>query len=153
MNSVKERSFLSGEELYRSVVGESPLDVQIMVEQLLIELGFKNKLIGTQFLKDAILYRYEKHNVAHINYTAEIYSHIAEQQQSSPCGVERAIRHTINDCSQYGNLYAFSDLMHAQVTTPGFVPSNAELISNVVKWLELERAKGHILDDKSTANN
>lgn len=146
MNSVKERKFLNGEELYRSILSDEPLDVQVLVGQLLMELGFKSKLIGTQFLKDAILYRYAKHSVARINYTADIYAHIAEKQQSSVCCVERAIRNAINDCSKFGNLDALSDLLHAQVTVPGYAPSNAELISSVVEWLELERAKGHILD-------
>ena len=144
VDSVRKECFLNGEELYQSIVGNGTSDVHVLVGQLLIGLGFKSKLIGTQLLKDAILYRYEKYGVAHVNYSMEIYSYIAEQQNSTPGSVERAIRHAINDCAKFGNLAAFGDLLHSRITIPGYVPSNTELISLIVDWLDLERAKGHI---------
>ena len=146
MDSVGKECFLNGDELYQSIVGKSACDVHVLVGQLLIGLGFKSKLIGTQFLKDAILYRYEKYDVAHVNYNMEIYTYIAEEQHATPASVERAIRHAISDCAEYGNLSAFGGLLHSRLTAPGYVPSNTELISLIVEWLDLERAKGHILN-------
>lgn len=139
-----DKHFLRGKELYQSVIGKGQHDVHALVQQLLIELGFKSKLIGTSFLRDAILYRYEKSDVAHVHYSNEVYAAVAEKLQSTPSRVERAIRTAINDCCAYGNLDAFSDLTHSRLTEPGYPPSNTELISIIVSWLILERDKGHI---------
>ena len=147
MNGKNESErFLSGKELYQSVIGKGSRDVHALVGQLLIELGFKSKLIGTTFLKNAILYRYEKSDVAHVCYTNEVYAAVADKLHSTPTRVERAIRTTISDCCEYGNLDAFGDLTHSRVATPGYAPSNTELISNIVSWLQLEKDKGHIRD-------
>ncbi len=140
----KDDCFLHGDELYKSIVGDGASDVHVLVGQLLIGLGFKSKLTGTQYLKDAILYRYARRDVAHINYNNEVYTDVAERLHSTPCRVERAIRKAIGDCADFGNLNAFNDLIHGRVTAPGYVPSNTELISRIVDWLNIEEEKGHI---------
>ena len=144
MSEDKDDCFLHGDKLYQSIVGDGESDIHVLVGQLLIGLGFKSKLTGTQYLKDAILYRYVKKDVAHINYNGEIYANVANKLHSTPCRVERAIRKTINDCADFGNLSAFNDLIHSRVTAPGYVPSNIELISRIVDWLQIEEEKGHI---------
>ncbi len=140
----KNACFLRGEKLYQSVVGDGACDVHALVGQLLIGLGFKSKLIGTQFLKDAIVYRYQKSDVAHVSYNNDVYLQVANKLHSTVCRVERAIRNTINDCAEFGNLNAFDDLTHGRLTENGYVPSNTELISSIVGWLEIEKDKGHI---------
>ncbi len=140
----KTNRFLRGEELYQSVIGDGTGDVQTLVGQLLIGLGFKSKLIGTPFLKEAIIYRYEKTDIAHVSYANDVYACVANNLHSTANRVERAIRNTIYDCAQCGNLSAFDELLHGRVSSPGYIPSNIELISSIVTWLQLEKERGHV---------
>ncbi len=144
MSSIENNRFLHGKELYDSIVGSDICDVNVLVGQLLMGLGFKNKLIGTRFLHDAILYRYERADEAHVSYSNEVYSAVAEKQNSTASCVERAIRNAIVDCKNFGNLDALDELLHGRVSVFGYTPSNSELISSIVGWLQIEKEKGHI---------
>lgn len=143
-NKSRERAFLDGDKLYSVIVGDGTSDVDTAVGHMLMYLGFKSKLIGTRYLKAAILYRYRKADVARINLTGDVYRAVAESNCSTVNRVERAIRNSINDCNNNGNLIAFNDLIHCQIAEPKFPPTNGELISSIVNWLQLEKQKGQI---------
>lgn len=143
-NKNREKAFLQGEELYNVIVGDGTGDATTAVGLMLTYLGFKNKLIGTQYLKEAILYRYQKLNMARVSLTGEVYLTVADKLNSTVNRVERAIRNSISDCNDNGNLIAFNDLIHCQMVEPQFPPTNGELISSIVNWLQLEKQKGRI---------
>ena len=145
MQNSKTDCFLRGEELYRSIVGENPIDVHIVVERLLMSLGFKSKLEGTLLLRDVILYRYDNANIVRMSYTSEVYPAVAKEDDLSPANVERTIRGAITECAHNGNLFAFVDLLHGRLTDKECVPSAVEFISCVVYWLRLQKELGKIL--------
>ena len=140
----KERAYLSGEKLYGVIVGDGTKDVDTAVGHMLLCLGFKSKLIGTRYLKSAIMYRYHKGHVARVSLTGDVYRVIAENNNSTVNRVERAIRNSITDCNDNGNLIAFNDLVHTQIVEPSFAPTNGELINSIVNWLQLEKQRGHM---------
>ncbi len=143
-NDKERHGFLHGKELYESIVGDHTGDANVFVWRLLIGLGFKSRLIGTGYLQDAILCRYEKADVVHVNYTHDIYDVVAIKQNTCATCVERSIRCAIIDCKKYGNLYALNELLHTEVVTDEYVPSNTEFISCVVGWLQAEKEQEHI---------
>lgn len=139
-----EGSFLSGEQLYSVIVGDGNGDADTVVGHMLTYLGFKSKLVGTRYLKSAILYRYQKADVARVSLTGDVYRTVAENNCSTVNRVERAIRNSITDCNDNGNLIAFNELVHSKVVEPKFAPTNGELISSIVNWLQLEKQKGNL---------
>ena len=143
-HKTKERAFLQGDELYRVIVGDGTSDVPSVVGHMLMYLGFKSKLVGTRYLHSAILYRYNKGEIARVSLTGEVYRVVAENNHSTVNRVERAIRNSISDCNDNGNLIAFNDLVHCQIVETKFAPTNGELISSIVNWLQLEKQKGRI---------
>lgn len=146
-NKRREKAFLHGEELYNVIVGDGSGDASTAVGLMLTYLGFKNKLIGTQYLKEAILYRYQKSDVVRVSLTGDVYIAVADRLNSTVNRVERAIRNSISDCNDNGNLIAYNDLVHCQLVDSEFPPTNGELISSIVNWLQLEKQKGKIKEN------
>ena len=140
----REGAFQGGEQLYNLIIGDGTSDVDTVVGLTLLYLGFKSKLVGTRYLKSAILYRYERVNVARVSLTGEVYQSVADDNCSTVNRVERAIRNSINDCNYNGNLIAFNDLVHSEIVELNFAPTNGELISSMVNWLQLQKQQGHI---------
>ena len=123
------------------IVGSSD-DVHIVVRRLIMFLGFKSKLLGTQYLLDAILYRYENSNVMRVGMTNTSYGAVADKWQTTPSRVERAIRNTISNCHNNGSLSNFNELVQAQIIDVNYAPSNGEFVCSVVNWLQLEIQMG-----------
>ena len=143
-NSNYKNAFLHGNELYHQLIDGGTQDAYTFTVQLMMYLGFKSKLVGTQFLLNAILFVYSKGATEHVSYTNEVYPAVAKEMNSTVGRVERAIRNSIINCNDNGNLVAFYDLIHCQLTDPNYPPSNSELISSIVTFLHLEEHKGHI---------
>lgn len=136
--------FLQHDFLYRFIIGDGADDVSAITERLMFALGFKSKLIGTQYLKEAIILRFETTNMVHAGLTAIIYPAIAQKLNSTVNRVERAIRNTINDCFDNGNLMALNDLTLCKVVSSAYPPTNGELLGSIVSWLQIERQQHHV---------
>lgn len=135
---------ISRQQMYENIIGENADDVSLVVGRLITYLGFKSKLLGTQYLKDAILYRYDNSNVVRVGMTNSAYVAVADRWHSTANRVERAIRNSIINCHTYGSLKAFNELAQAQIISSQFAPSNGEFMSSVVNWLQLEKQSGRI---------
>ena len=134
---------LSRQQMYENIIGEGS-DVNVVVGRLLTILGFKSKLLGTKYLENAILYRYNNSNIVRVGMTNSTYVAVANQFYSTSTRVERAIRNTIVNCHIHGALSSFNDLAKAQVIDDRYAPSNSEFMSSVVNWLQLEKQSGRI---------
>lgn len=138
------KSHLRHEYVYKFVVGDGTRNIDIVVGKLLIVLGFKSKLIGTAYLKEAILFRYDRADDCRMGLISDVYPAVADKLDSTVNRVERAIRNTINDSYLSGKLFYFNDLLQCQVISPTYVPTNGELLSSVVNWLQIERQQQHV---------
>ena len=132
------------QNLHDQIVGDGSHDASIVVGRLLMVLVFKSKLVGTTYLKEAVLYRYEQADNARLSLTKDVYPAVATKLDTTVNRVERAIRNTINDCHERGNLFAFNELMRGEVIKEKYPPTNGELISDIASWLQLERQQNHI---------
>ena len=135
---------LQYDQMYENIVGDGSHSVDVVVGRLLLALGFKSKLIGTTYLKDAILLRYNKTNASRIGLISDIYPAVAEKQESTVNRVERAIRNTINECYSRGTLLGLNNLFKCQVISPVYAPTNGELLSSIVDWLQIERQQHRV---------
>ena len=132
------------QQTYKRTVGDA--NVHLAVGRLLTKLGFKSKLMGTRFLEDAILYRYENAGVVYAGITKSTYIAVAEAHRSTSTRVERAIRNAIVNCYTHGSLMAFNEMTKSNVIHDKYPPSNGEFVCSVVNWLRLEQQSGHIFD-------
>ncbi len=139
-----DRKFLQHDFLYKFIIGDGTSDVNDVAERLLFALGFKSKLIGTQYLKEAIVLRFEMNGMVHTGLTSIIYPAVAQKFDSTVNRVERAIRNTINDCFDIGNLMALNDLTLCKIVSSAYPPTNGELLSSIVSWLQIERQLHHV---------
>ena len=143
-DEIASKSYMHSKHRYEYVVGDGSNSIDIIVGRLLIALGFKSKLIGTAYLKEAILLRYSKPNTCRIGLISDIYPTVANKLDSTVNRVERAIRNTINDCYTNGELLRFNDLIQCQVISPVYAPTNGELLSSVVNWLQIEHQQQRV---------
>ena len=145
INATQERTNvpLTPQQMYQNIIGEGN-DVELVVRRLITSLGFKSKLLGTKYLEDAILYRYDNAGVMYAGMTNRAYIAVANAWHSTANRVERAIRNSIINCHTHGSLQSFNDLAHTQTIKSQFAPSNGEFMSSVVNWLQLEKQSGHI---------
>ena len=134
----------SFQQLHSQIIDDGPHDVSVVVGRLFMILCFKNKLVGTNYLKEAVLHRYAKSERTKVSLTKEIYPAIAEKFSTTVDRVERAIRNSIKDCHDHGNLYAFNTLTRSEVIKTEYPPTNGELISNIANWLLLEHQQNNI---------
>ena len=139
-NSVTD-NYSKHAQIYRFVMGDGSDALDVVLGRLLFALRFKNKLIGTNYLKEAIVARLQLPQHARVSLTRQVYSRVAEKLCSTVDRVERAIRNAIVDCHNHGSLLALNDLIQCNVVSKTYVPTNGEFISNVVSWLCLERDK------------
>ena len=120
------------------VVGDGIDNVEVAIQRLFFALGFKSKLLGTTYLKEAVKLWFAFPTTKRVVMTVDIYPPIATKLHSTPDRVERAIRNAIIDCYDNGKLICFNDLVQSDVVSPKFAPTNGEFLSSVVSWLRIQ---------------
>lgn len=112
-------------------------DVRMVAERLLFELGFQNRLIGTDYLAQAIALKYFDEKL----HCTDIYTQVAKNYSTTPGSVERAIRHTIKNCRAEGGIKDFNEISGCNVVDRKYETTSSEFISIVSKWLHWVRSK------------
>lgn len=119
-------------------------DVKTVVEKLLFSLGFQNRLVGTNYLAEAITLKYSNKGMRCL----DVYTQVAKTYSATPGSVEHAIRHTINNCRAEGGITDFNDVIGCNVIDRKFTTTSGEFISIVEKWLTWMRSN----DDDNEKN-
>lgn len=139
-----DNTYSTHDDIYEFVIGNTVDEADVVVGRLVFALGFRNKLIGTQYLKEAILTRFALRDLPRVGLNSEVYPAVADKLGSTVNRVERAIRNSISDCYDFGNLKAFNELLKCPVISLKYTPTNGELVSSVVNWLKIEQQQNHI---------
>ena len=138
MKDNKRNNYPQHEFLYHTVVGDGIENVDVAVQRLFFALGFKSKLLGTTYLREAIKLWEALPATKRVVMTTDIYPPIAQRLHSTPDRVERAIRNAIIDCHTHGKLILFNDLVQSDVVSPKYAPTNGEFLSCLVSWLRIQ---------------
>ena len=138
MKEDKRNNYPQHQFLYNMVVGDGIESIDVAVQRLFFALGFKSKLLGTTYLKEAIKLWYAFPSTKRVVMTTDIYPQIATKLLSTPDRVERAIRNAIIDCHDKGKMIYFNDLVQSDVISATYVPTNGEFLSSVVSWLRIQ---------------
>ena len=134
----KRSNYPQHEFMMRLVVGDGIESIDEAVQRLFFALGFRNKLLGTTYLREAIKLWCGFSNTKRVVLTTDVYPSIAQKLGSTPDRVERAIRNAIIDCYDNGKIMWFNDLVQSDLVSLTYKPTNGEFISNVVSWLRIQ---------------
>lgn len=142
----KRNHYPQHEFMMRLVVGNGIESIDEAVQRLFFALGFKSKLVGTTYLKEAIKLWCGFPSTKRVVMSTDIYPSIATKLNSTLDRVERAIRNSIIDCYNNGKLIWFNDLVQSDVVSSKYAPTNGEFLSSVVSWLRIHSgAQNHQL--------
>ena len=137
----KRNNYPQHEFMMRIVVGNGIESIDEAVQRLFFALGFKSKLLGTTYLKEAIRLWHAFPSTKRVMMTTDVYPRIAAKLDTTPERVERAIRNAIIDCYDNGKLIWYNDLVRSEIVCPPYKPTNGEFISSVVSWLRIQCRK------------
>lgn len=110
-----------------------------IVSNLLKAMGCRASLFGYNYLKEAIMYCLEKERLVPI--TKELYPHVAEKFGTTCSGVERSIRHAIEDMIARNQTYSKTIFTEVFGNSVRFNKSikNSHFIASCVDYLQLHQ--------------
>lgn len=115
---------------------KSTNELELEVSKLFHEMGIPAHFRGYAYLRDAIIIAAKEVEVLG-NITKNLYPRIADKYNSTPSGVESAIRHTIEIGWERGNSEFIEDFFGFE-NQKGRFPTTAAFIAKVADKLRLE---------------
>ncbi|MDR1000928.1 MAG: response regulator [Clostridiales bacterium] len=113
------------------------LTLEERVTNLLHEIGVPANIRGYRCLRSAIIITVRNLDLLHF-VTKELYPSVAQQLNTTPSSVERAIRHAISLVWDHGNTSALNKLFGYSIETRRKRPSNSEFIALIADKFRLE---------------
>ena len=110
------------------------------IKGLLLNLNFRNKLVGTRYLEDALLIKLlcPKQFIK----TMDLYAAIARYHHTKAGNVERAIRNTIADCHNNKTLQKINKELGYDICDPHYPPTNSDFITEVaIRMIYVDQEK------------
>ncbi len=137
MNSLGERiiSLLHGNSINNSE--EDVHDMEVIVTEVIHQLGVPAHIKGYHYLREAILSSLE-HKELLESVTKMLYPTVAKKFDTTSSRVERAIRHAIEIAWDRGNLDTLNSFFGYTVNTCKGKPTNSEFIALITDKLRLK---------------
>ena len=110
--------------------------LEVVVTELMHEMGIPAHIKGYQYLRDAILRALSDESLAN-NVTKELYPKVAEKYNTTSDRVERAIRHAIELAWVRGNVDLMTEYFGYTINLQKGKPTNAEFIAMVSDRIRL----------------
>jgi two-component system response regulator (stage 0 sporulation protein A) len=110
--------------------------IEVVVTELMHEMGIPAHVKGYQYLRDAILRALSDESLAN-NITKELYPKVADKYNTTPDRVERGIRHAIELAWVRGNVDLMTDYFGYTINLQKGKPTNAEFIAMVSDRIRL----------------
>ena len=135
---ILRQSSFGGRDILRE---DSPIYIsgnpELDITEILMELGVPSHIKGYSYLRKAVLIAVRDPRTLEF-VSRNIYSQIADQYDTTPQRVERAIRHAIEVSWNRGRLELIDKLFGYSVNTRKGKPTNAEFIAILTDKISLE---------------
>ena len=131
------RQLSEGVNVSRYISVNKPRNMDVAVTNIIHEMGVPAHIKGYHYLRDAILMVINDINLLGA-VTKELYPAIAQQYQTTPSRVERAIRHAIELSWDRGNIEMMTKLFGYTINLERGKPTNSEFIAMVADKLRIE---------------
>ena len=130
----KDRNFKMSEE---KRVAEKRNSTDKKIVDIFLSIGISAHLQGYQYLKEAI--KLVIKNPELINcITKKLYPAVAEIFETTPCRVERGIRHALEVAYDKGKIVQLNKIYGIEIFTKEEKPTNSEFIAILADKLSLE---------------
>jgi len=112
-------------------------DLEVIITNMIHEIGVPAHIKGYQYLRDSILLAVEDMDILN-SITKQLYPSIAERHCTTPSRVERAIRHAIEVAWGRGKMDTINELFGYTVHAEKGKPTNSEFIALIADKIRLE---------------
>lgn len=112
-------------------------DIESSVTKVIHEIGVPAHIKGYQYLRDAIMMAIRDMEIIN-SITKQLYPNIANDYNTTPSRVERAIRHAIEVAWGRGQVDLLNNLFGYTVQTSKGKPTNSEFIAMIADKLRLK---------------
>lgn len=129
-------SVMQKNELQESEHADSNDDMEIIVTDVIHQLGVPAHIKGYHYLREAILSSLADHDLLE-SVTKSLYPNVASKFQTTSSRVERAIRHAIEIAWDRGNVEILNSFFGYTVNTNKGKPTNSEFIALITDKLRL----------------
>ena len=127
--------------------GGEPHDLEMIVTDMIHQLGVPAHIKGYHYLRTAILLSIEDKGLLD-SITKRLYPTVAKQYDTTSSRVERAIRHAIEIAWDRGNLDTLNSFFGYTVNTCKGKPTNSEFIALITDKLRLQYKRTKPLGQK-----
>ena len=112
-------------------------DIEAMVTDIIHEVGIPAHIKGYQYLRNSIIMVVEDLDIIN-SITKELYPTVAENFNTTPSRVERAIRHAIEVAWDRGDPEVLNSFFGYTIANAKGKPTNSEFIAMIADKLRLE---------------
>ncbi len=130
-------ALLTNQQSLRGMTARAGQDLAITVTDIIHQLGVPAHIKGYHYLRCAIVSAYHEPELLE-SVTKQLYPRVAEQFETTPSRVERAIRHAIEIAWDRGNLDTLNAFFGYTVNTCKGKPTNSEFIALITDKLRLQ---------------
>lgn len=117
--------------------GDNAQDMEVVVTEVIHQLGVPAHIKGYHYLREAILASLEQKELLE-SVTKMLYPTVAKKFDTTSSRVERAIRHAIEIAWDRGNLDTLNSFFGYTVNTCKGKPTNSEFIALITDKLRLQ---------------
>lgn len=111
---------------------------EVIVTDLLHNLGIPSHIRGYQYIKEGILIVYRNgNNISYI--TKDVYPEVSKKFKTTPTRVERAIRHAIEISWNRGDINLMEEIFGNSLNINRDKPTNAEYLTTIADRLRLNQ--------------
>lgn len=118
------------------LLNSSSKNIDLVITNVLHDLGIPSNLKGYDYLKEAILMKFNDKTITYV--TKDIYPRIAKEFNTKPENVERNIRHAIEVSCIRGNYEFIHEIFRNTKNTEKEKPTNYEFISTITERLKID---------------
>lgn len=118
--------------------GNKERDLNMLVTQMIHEIGVPAHIKGYLYLRTAIIMAVENMDILNA-VTKQLYPDIAKEYGTTDTRVERAIRHAIEVAWERGNIDVINDLFGYTIQADKGKPTNSEFIALMSDRIRLDK--------------
>lgn len=137
LNDDNESDEVSGAVSLTTARRKPANDIEMMVTEIIHEIGIPAHIKGYQYLRHAIMMVIDDLDVIN-SITKELYPTVAKDFNTTPSRVERAIRHAIEVAWDRGDTEVLNSFFGYTIANSKGKPTNSEFIAMIADRLRLQ---------------
>jgi len=130
--------FVSEKQSSPQKLGKSPPDLELMVTEIIHQIGVPAHIKGYHYLRESIILATEDAEIIN-SVTKRPYPTVAKKGKTTPSRVERAIRHAIEVAWDRGDVDVLNSYFGYTIHNGRGKPTNSEFIAMISDRLRLKK--------------